>query len=335
MLQSLHIKNFRGFRDLKIEPLKRVNLIIGQNNTGKTGVLEALTLLLWEPSPASCGNLPNMFRSAGQGDWDETFWKWLFYNKSLMRNVEISGSFDNQKEFGMVLQPNQKPMNSHNSLLPNLIYVEDIATFRCYTTAVRSGPGPHNARFKPAIFSTHPSDPTQNALKYNRVILKRRRKQVERMLREIEPRLETVEALQTELPNHQQTSLIYADLGLSEMIPVTQLGQGFNRLLDIYSEVVASDAKALVIDELENGLHHSVLPTIWKGLLLAAKEVDVQIFATTHSWECVLAADQAAREGENYDLALIRLDRVKDDIKATVIDENSLTTAKELHWEMR
>ena len=84
------------------------------------------------------------------------------------------------------------------------------------------------------------------------------------MLRELEPPLETLEVLQTGRPN-QQTSLIYADLGLSEMIPVTQLGQGFNRLLDIYSEVVASDAKALLTDEVENGLHHSVLPIIWKG----------------------------------------------------------------------
>jgi len=74
---------------------------------------------------------------------------------------------------------------------------------------------------------------------------------------------------------------------------------------------------------------------IWKGLFLAANEFDVQIFATTHSWECILAADEAARTGENYDLALIRLDRVKEDIKATVIDKKSLSTAKELQWEMR
>ncbi len=77
------------------------------------------------------------------------------------------------------------------------------------------------------------------------------------------------------------------------------------------------------------------MPVIWKGLFLAAEEFDAQIFATTHSWECILAADEAARVGENYDLALIRLDRVKDDVRATVIDEKSLTTAKELHWEMR
>jgi AAA15 family ATPase/GTPase len=91
----------------------------------------------------------------------------------------------------------------------------------------------------------------------------------------------------------------------------------------------------LLIDEIENGLHHSVLSTIWQGLFHAAEEMDVQIFATTHSWECVLAADEAARKEPQYDLNLIRLDRVSDNIKATIIDKSALNTAKELHWEMR
>ena len=192
-----------------------------------------------------------------------------------------------------------------------------------------------NAGLKAAVFSTVQSDPTRDAVDYQRVILKRRKKQVEKLLREIEPRLEAVEALRIGDPNQSTSPLIYADLGLSEMIPVTQLGQGFNRLLDIYSEIVVEDAKVLLIDEIENGLHYSVMPVIWKGLFSAAREFDVQIFATTHSWECILAADEAARSGQNYDLALIRLDRVKEDIKATVIDEKSLSTAKELRWEMR
>ena len=119
------------------------------------------------------------------------------------------------------------------------------------------------------------------------------------------------------------------------MIPVTQLGQGFNRLLGIYSELVVADAKVLLIDEIENGLHYGVLPLVWRGLFLAAMEFDVQIFATTHSWECILAADKAASEQANYDLELIRLDRVKEDIKATIMDQETLDTAKELHWEMR
>jgi AAA15 family ATPase/GTPase len=324
MLKSLHIKNFRCFRDLKIEPLKRINLITGQNNTGKTCILEALVLLLEDQIKR--GSLPNLFRMAG-GDWNENFWKWLFYDKSSKRNLEIQAAFDTRKNFGVIFQSLESdPINYDSASLSPIGSIGKASGF---------GVGTPFPNLKLAIFSTLPSNPTQDAVDYQRVILKRRKKQVEKLLREIEPRLEAVEALRIGDQNQSPQALIYADLGLSEMIPVTQLGQGFNRLLDIYSEIVVEEAKVLLIDEIENGLHHSVMPVIWKGLFLAAKEFDVQIFATTHSGECIQAADEAAREDKNYDLALIRLDRVKEDIKATVIDKKSLTTAKEFHWEMR
>lgn len=311
---------------MTIEPLKRVNLITGQNNTGKTGVLEALTLLLDDQTQTFRANLPNLFRIAG-GDLGENYWKWLFYNKSQTNNLEIRASFQAEADFAIILRGSQAPINFHPAEFGAAGQIGGVP----YLLTM----GKAHAGHKPAIFSTHPSNPIQDAIDYNRVILKRRKKQVEKLLREIEPRLEALEPLQTGQSAQSSSPIIYADLGLSEMIPVTQLGQGFNRLLDIYSEIVAADAKVLLIDEIENGLHHSVLPVIWKGLFLAAKEFDVQIFATTHSWECILAADAAARTGEIYDLALIRLDRVKEDIKATVIDEKSLSTARELQWEMR
>jgi AAA15 family ATPase/GTPase len=190
--------------------------------------------------------------------------------------------------------------------------------------------GRGTAGFKQSIFSTNPSNPRQDAIDYNRVVQRRKKKQVEELLKSVEPNLQAIETLQT-----GNEPLLYADVNLSEMIPVTQMGQGFNRLLKIYSEIVAAEAKVLLIDEIENGLHHSVLPTIWRGLFHAAAEIGVQIFATTHSWECVLAADAAAREERPYALNLIRLDRVEDNIKATIVDEQALNTAKELKWEMR
>ena len=184
---------------------------------------------------------------------------------------------------------------------------------------------------KASVFSTRPTDPTQDASDYNRVVLRRKKSQVETLLKKFEPKLEAIESLQT-----GKEPLLYAAMkGLKEMIPVTQMGQGFRRLLDIYSEIAAAESKVLLIDEIENGLHYSVLPTIWKGLFNAAEEMHVQIFATTHSWECVLAADTAAREESKYNLNLIRLDRVGDSIKATIIDKETLNTAKELQWEMR
>jgi AAA15 family ATPase/GTPase len=329
MLKSLHIKNFRGFRDLKIESLKRVNLITGQNNTGKTGVLESLVLLLDESGSNFSANLQSLFRTAG-GENIENFWNWLFNNKNLEKTIEIKTSDVGSNNFGVQLRSNLKAeirMDSSGVV----VHPKTFGNVFCYTIG-----GSGRAGNKPAVFSTHPSNPTHDAIDYNRVVSKRRKKQVENMLRQIEPRLESIEALQIAQAGQPATPLIYAEIaGLSEMIPVTQLGQGFNRLLDIYSELVVGDAKVLLIDEIENGLHHSVLPVVWKGLFLAAQEFDVQIFATTHSWECILAADQTAREQETYGLELIRLDRVNEDIKATVMDEKTLSTAKELGWEMR
>ena len=113
------------------------------------------------------------------------------------------------------------------------------------------------------------------------------------------------------------------------------MGEGFNRLLGIYSEVIASEVHVLLIDEIENGLHYSVMPQVFEGLFTAAKELDIQIFATTHSWECIMAADAAARKTNSYDLNVIRLDRVKDDITATIMDDKTLATARDLKWEMR
>ena len=110
------------------------------------------------------------------------------------------------------------------------------------------------------------------------------------MLKHLDPRVEAIEPLQVD---NQQGPVIYVDLQLKELVPVTQMGQGFNRLLGIYSEVIASEVNVLLIDEIENGLHYSVMPVVFEGLFKAAKELDIQIFATTHSWECILAADAA------------------------------------------
>ena len=44
ILNSLMIRNFRAFHDLKIEHLDRVNLLVGKNNVGKTSLLEALQM---------------------------------------------------------------------------------------------------------------------------------------------------------------------------------------------------------------------------------------------------------------------------------------------------
>jgi predicted ATPase len=327
MLRLIHLKNFRAFRELEIAPFNRVNLIAGLNNAGKTGLMEAILLgLTDERLPkllSSPQKLPNVFRVfSAHGDPNENFWPWLFHDKRRDLDIEIRLSFQNGTEELAVFSFNTKPKLP---AYPGLQHVTNLGPIRCFRSNQANLQLP-----QVAVFSSHPSDPKQDAIDYNRVIAKRGRRKIEQLLSQVDPRLQAIESLQT-----GNAPLLYADIGLPEMIPVTHLGEGFCRLLDIYSELLAGDAKVLLIDELENGLHHSVLPTVWKGLIAAANELDVQIFATTHSAECINAADFAARETEPYELNLIRLDRVKGEIKATVMQDETIATARQFNWELR
>ena len=151
------------------------------------------------------------------------------------------------------------------------------------------------------------------------------------MLRKIEPRLKSIRSLQP-----YGTPLLYVGIdGLPERIPAIQLGHGFSRLLSIMAEIVASDKPVILIDEIENGLHHSALIDIWRGLLTACEHSDVQIFATTHSWECVAAAHRAFSESLEYPLAVFRLEAGKEDVNVVAYDKESLEYSINNDWEVR
>ena len=99
MITNLEIRNFRGLKDVKLKELRRVNLLVGGNDTGKTTVLEALLLLLAEGSLIT--ELPIVFqkqpgqRTASESNDDrENFWNWLFYDRNL-KNKILSGSMRN------------------------------------------------------------------------------------------------------------------------------------------------------------------------------------------------------------------------------------------------
>jgi len=94
MTTALTFEKFRGFPDLTVSPVKRVNLIAGANNTGKTGILEGL-YLLWLGDSAQATKLPSLFRSsvarqaAGSDDFP-TFWQALFYDKQTSSRASVS-----------------------------------------------------------------------------------------------------------------------------------------------------------------------------------------------------------------------------------------------------
>src|SRR2546423_161740 len=110
MLDSLSIKNFRLFRDLKVESLSRVNLIAGKNNTGKTALLEAVYLLF--SGAGGFFDFPGAFRGSQQtisaqrtagkrGNNFINFWMWLPYQKEPANLIEIEAA--NERRYAVKL----------------------------------------------------------------------------------------------------------------------------------------------------------------------------------------------------------------------------------------
>jgi predicted ATP-dependent endonuclease of OLD family len=98
-------------------------------------------------------------------------------------------------------------------------------------------------------------------------------------------------------------------------------------MLQLALLAVRAEKGTLLIDEFENGLHYEVQPQVWRFLTTLAHELDLQVFATTHSLDTVRSFQQAAAEDPGDHHQLIRLDRQPDGLKAIVLNEEFLKTA--------
>lgn len=91
----------------------------------------------------------------------------------------------------------------------------------------------------------------------------------------------------------------------------------------------------LLMDEAENGIHHSVHDDFWRMILRTAEENDVQVLATTHSFDCVRGFAKAAVESDTSEGVLVRLEREAERIRAVVYSEDELETAAKQRIEVR
>jgi integrase len=194
MLTRIHINNFRSFSDVEIGPLKRINLIAGLNNSGKTGLLEAIFLVLAKNglpgrprSGKQAANLPNLFRIfSPQADPNQDFWPWLFRDRNEKKDIEIAVTPSGGLEEGVLLttkDPGQLAMVKSGTLGP----AGNLGTIHVLR------PRQSGIDLPVAVFSSHPSDPVQDAIDYNRVILKRGKKKVENLLKQVDDRIEAID----------------------------------------------------------------------------------------------------------------------------------------------
>jgi len=327
MISNLELKQFRGLEHVRFENLGRANLIIGGNNTGKTSILEALVLLLGDSEQGE--NLPSIFREPPSRSSENGFWPFVITGEDPEK-FEIRA--DNHsiavvnKQHQLFIQRWDSDTNS-SELLMNM----SVSGWR---PSIKN----YFPKLKTAIVTTRHSDPACVSEMYNQIapLNPDNEAKLEELLRAaVDPRLRR---LRYAKPQGTGVHLVYVDIGEGAMLPMTQFGQAFIRTLQIYCEIFANRPKIILIDEIENGLYYEGMEDFWKGLMAVLEDQDVQLFATTHSRECMEAAQKAASGMAGDPLRFVRLDRMVDDpsrIVGTTFGKREMETAIEFKTEMR
>lgn len=128
--------------------------------------------------------------------------------------------------------------------------------------------------------------------------------------------------------------------GIKQPIPLNSMGDGMLRVLQLALKIFPAKGGVLLIDEFDNGLHFSVQKKIWSWLFDIAKELNIQVFATTHSWDCVdsfakVAAEKPASEGVLFRVGQSVRTSDNGKIIATVFDSEALKTITQSDVEVR
>jgi len=329
MLTELELNNFRGFRSLKLTGLKRVNLIVGSNNSGKTSLLEALFLAA---NPGRINELPGLFRPY-QGDAALRYYRWLLRDGASETGGNLAAQFDSR------LLPLFFTRSREISLVPTALrQAEFFSNAHLYAWGTVQHVNEFNSRRAVEVTKTKVIPVSyRDSGSLISLVGKANRKQsgeetMQRLLAKVDPRIKKV---RIDPGEEQEGNQIILDVGLSELIPLSQIGQGVFRLLTILAEVIGDQPELILVDEIENGLHHSAMQDVWTGLAEVAATLGVQIFATTHSHECLEAAHAAFAARSDYGLGVIQMFRTETGPQGRVLDRPLIEAALKGEIDLR
>lgn len=369
-LPSLKITGFRGFDSLTIPRLGRVTLLAGRNSVGKTTVLDAVRLFVARGRPRVLSDLLHDREELVSG-FDEELGVFtvpdlaaLFHGRGRGRTDAITiGPGSEEADLRLGISPAEEWTDEQVDLLPEAaldlgveaLTVEygDWSEFVPWPLIDGRPRLPYRSRMMRGRFSrTEWPVPVKceslgPGLPHN--------DQLARLwgpiaLTENEEFL--VEALKLVLGERVERTNVVGDEAASSRagwssrvivklrdearpVPLKSFGDGATRLFGTALVLTGCRNGLLLIDEAENGLHYKVRQKYWRMVLNAAREGDIQVLATTHSWDCIVGFARAAAECDEVDGVLVRLEPGDEGCRAVVYSEEQLAVAADQRIEVR
>lgn len=172
-----------------------------------------------------------------------------------------------------------------------------------------------------------------NGKLWDNITLTDKEKYVIEALKIIEPSTERIAFIEE---NPRERTAVIKLSNAPNVLPLRSMGDGINRILTIVLALINSDNGFLLIDEFENGLHHTVQEQLWNVIFNLAQKLNVQIFVTTHSEDCISGFENILNSPNNsLDGKLIRLDNENGTIKQVEFNANELKIANDQNIETR
>lgn len=196
-----------------------------------------------------------------------------------------------------------------------------------------------------SIISTRFISSNELADEWDKVALTEQSEVVKNALRIIAPEFENIVFVRNEDAYSSARREFYrsAKVKMSDSprpVPLKSLGDGMLRVLQLVLKVFPAKGGFLLIDEFENGLHYSVQEKVWTLLFELAQKLHIQVFATTHSWDCIESFAKVTKERRDVDGVLLRVGKSvrssdKGRVIATVFDEEQLMNITQADVEVR
>lgn len=307
-LSKLKIEGFRGICNLEIEELTQVNLIVGDNNCGKTSMLEALQLL----RSGSAANLFNIARLRDRGALSFTNSLYdnficMFPKSDKELKIQISGEYGRAPVFCTVVGTETRELLDLNELdrfarreFADANGETETDVFKGYSVYAVNGKSKTEEiqlnRFSRAT-GTSLAMPEQIEINYvapfehlkgnimNRIIQNDAYKEIcLKALQLFEPEIEDMMILRSDVQNRPVDYLKHKRFG---NMPLSTYGDGIKKVLVLSNAIAGAANGILLIDEIETAIHKKYYDDIFRFIVKACKAFNVQVFITTHSIEAI------------------------------------------------
>ncbi|CAM3879220.1 putative ATPase [Flavobacterium branchiophilum] len=368
-LTYFKVENFKKFDALEVNDIGQFNLIVGDNNVGKTCLLEAL--LVDEDPQQLLDNfwlslkkrglvfqIEEITKKVGNVSTTETIYpkenyfkkniikekqkESFFYIKDRNKENEIHISISNPISLAIYNLTKDKKDSVISKYGFEINIKENINQFiDIYNKKIKKANNPlwiydYNEGFInfPLIsFNDTPLEIESRSI-YENLKTKREKQILIDILKVVNTKIVDVE-LREKFEDLKSVFLISFE-DKDEFVPLNFLGDGFKRIFYIALKALSLKGKRILIDEIEIGIHYSKMKDFWVNIFNVCKELDIQLFATTHSQECIEAYIEASNDVGEKNIRLIRLQENKDkSIKAICYKEEYIEYMVESNTEER